>query len=117
MKDGMYSVCYKASENFGFATLVFENEQIYGADAGGGKYDGSYFYDPEMDSFDAKIKITIPPNVPTVMGICNPYEWSFDVDVTIPAQANNHQANVNILGHNVVVIISYLRHLPNKQAA
>lgn len=117
MTEGMYGVHFKTQEDHGVAILIFESEQIYGADEGGVRYDGSYFYDPQKDLFDAKIKITIPPNVDTVMGICNPYEWSFDVEVSIPAKATNHEVSVDVVGHQVSAIISYLRPLPIKQAA
>lgn len=117
MKEGMYGIQYQGPADIGFATVVFENGQIYGADVAGGKYDGSYFYDPAQDMIVSKIKVTIPPNIPTVMGICNPYEWSFDVDASFPAQGSNHHVTVSAVGAKINAVISYLRPMPFKQAA
>ena len=51
------------------ACLIFDTGRVYGVDPAGGKYDGGYVYDENSGLADLRLKVTMPPNVPSVLGM------------------------------------------------
>lgn len=113
MREGMYGITFESNDGVGEGMLIFENGQIYGADSGAVKYDGVYTYDPNSEIADATLKITFPPNVESVFGLSNPYEWSFDLSAQFNPNANSGTIAVRTsLGVNIAAKFVYLRALP-----
>lgn len=112
MREGMFGIQFQGAEDIGAGALVFQGGTIYGVDVGGAKYDGSYTYNPDSDTVDVTIKITIPPNVKTVQGISNPYEWSFVVEESMPANMDSHDLVVSTPIGKVHATIAFMRSLP-----
>jgi transcriptional regulator with XRE-family HTH domain len=82
MKEGMYQIQFHADNDpgkWGVGSLIFESGRIYGADAGGAKYDGEYETSPNPELVDVKIRVTFPANGMSIFGIANPYEWSLGI--------------------------------------
>lgn len=113
MREGMYGITFQSSEGEGVAVLVFENGRIYGADSRSVTYDGSYTFDPVAGLVDAVIKITFPPDVMSVFGVSNPYEWSFDVNTKFDPEPGSGNMEVkSSLGDEIDAQFIYLRKLP-----
>jgi hypothetical protein len=114
MRDGMYGVEYAAAHGAGMACLIFDTGRIYGADPAGGKYDGEYFYDETSGLADLSLKVTMPPNVPSVLGIVNPYEWSIDVRTKLNPKLDRGSLQVaTSIGEPIAAMYRYLRPLPD----
>lgn len=114
MRDGMYGVDYAASHGSGMACLIFDTGRVFGADSAGGKYDGEYVYDEISGMADLHLKVTMPANVPSVLGIQNPYEWSIDVQTKLNPKADQGSLQVaTSLGRPIAATYRYLRALPD----
>lgn len=113
MRDGMYGVGYASGADAGFGFIILDTGRAYGADPLGGKYDGDYIYNEKTGMAELHLKLTFPPNVKAVFGICNPYEWS--VNVTAEIDPRFEKGNTRILtsfGKHIDAHYSYLRGLP-----
>jgi hypothetical protein len=114
MRDGMYGVEYGTSLGSGIACLVLDTGRVYGADVLGGKYDGEYVYDEISGLADLSLKVTMPPNVPSVLGIRNPYEWSIDVRTKLNPKLDRGSLQVaTSVGRPIAATYRYLRSLPD----
>jgi hypothetical protein len=114
MRDGMYGIEFAAAHGAGIACLVFDSGRIYGVDPLGGRYDGGYVYDETSGLADLKLKVTMPPNVPSVLGIQNPYEWAIDVGATLDPKAESGRFQVSSsIGQPLVATYKFLRSLPD----
>jgi hypothetical protein len=114
MRDGMYGVEYGTSQGSGMACLVLDTGRVYGADPMGGKYDGEYVYDETSGLADLSLKVTMPPNVPSVLGIKNPYEWSIDVRTKLNPKLDRGSLQVaTSIGKPIAATYRYLRPLPD----
>jgi hypothetical protein len=110
----MYGVDYAASHGSGMACLIFDTGRVFGADPAGGKYDGEYVYDEISGMADLHLKVTMPANVPSVLGIQNPYEWSIDVQTKLNPKADQGSLQVaTSLGRQISATYRYLRALPD----
>jgi len=113
MREGMYGITFQSGGGAGMGVLVFENGQIYGSDSTTVKYDGSYIYDSAAEMVDIKLKITFPPNVESVFGVVNPYEWAFDVTASFNPILDSGKITVRTsLGVEIDAQFMYLRTLP-----
>ena len=115
MKNGMYGIEFQAVDGDGKAALVFKDGLIFGVDEGGASYDGSYVLNEATGMADLDIKVTMPPNVPSVLGIMNPYTWILDLKASLnPTQ---DRGGVSVQGPAgplpINVQFAYLRGLPN----
>jgi transcriptional regulator with XRE-family HTH domain len=114
MKDGMYSIEYQGTGGAGFGVLIFDGGRVYGSDVGMGKYDGSYLINKGTGLVDVKVRVELPANQPSVLGLTNPYDWAIDIETTI---APNSDAGVisavTALG-TVSANYKYLRGLPTE---
>ena len=114
MRDGMYGVEYTASHGSGMACLVLDTGRVYGVDPLGGKYDGEYTYDENSGLADLTLKVTMPANVPSVLGIQNPYEWSIDARTKLNPKVDRGSLQVSTsVGRSIAASYRYLRPLPN----
>ncbi len=114
MRDGMYGVQYGTAQGSGMACLVLDTGRVYGADVMGGKYDGEYSYDENSGLADLRLKVTMPPNVPSVLGIKNPYEWSIDIWTKLNPKLDRGSLQVaTSVGQQIVASYQYLRSLPD----
>ncbi|TPI31022.1 hypothetical protein FJW08_12970 [Mesorhizobium sp. B3-2-1] len=113
MRDGMYGISFQYGNSAGMGALVFEGGRIYGADSGGVKYDGEYEFHEETGLADVKLKVSFPPNVPSVFGVQNPYEWSIDITSTFnPNITSGNMAVKTSIGRSLQAQYVYLRQLP-----
>jgi transcriptional regulator with XRE-family HTH domain len=113
MRDGMFGITFQGQEGSGMGILIFDNGRIYGTDTGGVRYDGEYLFDEESSIANVKAKITFPPNVPSVFGISNPYEWAFDVTTSFnPKQNSGAIALKTSFGKPLNAQFVFLRNLP-----
>src|SRR6266404_9556025 len=78
MRDGMFGITFQGQQGSGMGLLIFDNGRVYGTDTEGVRYDGGYIFNELTDLTNVTVKITFPPNVKSVIGISNPYEWSFE---------------------------------------
>lgn len=114
MRDGMYGVEYTASHGSGMACLVLDTGRVYGVDPLGGKYDGEYVYDENSGLADLTLKVTLPANAPSVLGIQNPYEWSIDVRTKLNPKVDRGSLQVSTsVGRSIAATYRYLRPLPD----
>ena len=114
MRDGMYGVEYAGTHGAGMACLVLDTGRVYGADAAGGKYDGEYIYNEQSGLATLTLKVTMPPNVTSVLGIQNPYEWSIDVRTQLDPKADRGSLQVSTsLGRPISAAYRFLRTLPD----
>lgn len=117
MREGMYGISFQSSSSAGMGALVFENGKIYGADSSAVKFDGTYIYDAETKIVTAKLKVTYPPNVETIFGISNPYEWAIDVDAFFNPNADQGKIIVQTsIGDEVEASFKFLRAMPAEAA-
>jgi hypothetical protein len=113
MRDGMYGISFQGRDSAGMGVLVFENGRVYGSDVAGVRYDGGYIYHEAAKAADVRVKVTFPPNVESVFGVKNPYEWSFDVTTALNPHANSGPLALKTsLGQPINAQFVYLRPLP-----
>ncbi len=116
MREGMYQIQFHTSgdpRNWGVGTLVFGGGVIYGVDAGGAKYDGTYSPTGVDGIVDAKVKVTFPPNGMSIFGIMHPYEWSIEIGTQLDSRKEGGQLNISTnVGTNVTASYQYLRSIP-----
>jgi hypothetical protein len=94
--------------------LVFDGGRIYGTDSEGARYDGTYVYQDDSGLVDVILKVTFLPDVRTVFGISNPYEWSIDVSGHFDPKQNAGPIEVKTsLGRAISAQFKYLRPLPD----
>ena len=117
MREGMYGLSFESTHGAGQGVLVFEGGKIYGADGARGKFDGSYTYDPVTELADVQVKVTIPPNVQSVFGVANPYEWAFDVSAKFAPGEEEGKIQLKLsLGPVISARYIFLRALPTAAA-
>jgi hypothetical protein len=113
MRDGMFGITFQGQQGAGMGVLVFENGRVYGTDTEGVRYDGEYQFSESSGFADVKIKVTFPPNVMSVFGVANPYEWAFDVTAKFdPKQNSGTLAVMTSIGQEINARYVYLRSLP-----
>jgi DNA-binding XRE family transcriptional regulator len=113
MRDGMYGIRFSGLTGSGSGCLVFDNGKIYGADEGLARYDGEYIYLENSETADIRVKVTIPPNMRSVLGITNPYEWSIDITTEIDPKHDNGKITLKAsLGGSIQAEYTFLRPLP-----
>ena len=113
MKDGMYLIEYVGQTGAGHCTLVFDGGRIYGADVAGGKYDGGYQFNESTCLVDVKVRVQMPANQPSVIGITQPFEWILDVATEMDPEKDCAQINVQTnLGRPIVATYRFVRSLP-----
>jgi hypothetical protein len=118
MFEGMYSVEYSGKDGGGISILVVMDGIVFGSD-GGVNYDGIYEPDPADPSrvlFD--LKLTVPPGVSLATGYpAQPFEYSFKVQVSVPAGGEASGPIVTGVGEPLYCTLRFLRHLPSTLAA
>lgn len=114
MRDGMYGVQYGSVAGAGLGVIILDTGRVYGADAGGCKYDGAYIYNEKTGLADLDLKLTFAPNAQAVFGIRNPYEWSINVKASLDPRVDvgNLQIKTEI-GPSIQARYEYLRPLPD----
>jgi hypothetical protein len=113
MKDGIYIVNYLGLNGNGFAMLVFDGGRIYGSDPLRGEYDGTYVTNINSGLVDVAVKVKMPANTPSVIGIQQPFEWILDVTTTMnPANDSGRLNVINNLGQPLEAIYEFMRPLP-----
>jgi hypothetical protein len=114
MRDGMFGMTFQGQTGAGMGMLVFDGGNVYGTDSEGARYDGSYIYREEAERVEVVLKVTFPPNVNTVLGITNPYEWAIDVTAAFNPKLNSGAVDVKTsLGRAINAQFKYLRSLPD----
>jgi hypothetical protein len=84
-KEGFYLVQYQGQSGYGAGMLVLDTNMVVGADPLGGRYDGTYTYNPATRSLDIVATITIPPGVWAVNGLAATNQpVQFPLSVSIP---------------------------------
>lgn len=113
MRDGMFGITYQGQVGAGMAVLIFEAGRVYGSDAMKGRYDGGYVFNEATGLVDVTVKVTFPPNVPSVFGISNPFEWAIDVMAAFDPKQDIGQIEARTsLGQPLRAQFAYLRPLP-----
>jgi hypothetical protein len=114
MRDGIFGITFKGQVGAGLGVLIFEDGRVYGTDSEGARFDGEYVFHEDAGRADVVVKATFPPNVMTVFGIANPYEWAIDVSTTFdPNQGSGPLMLKTSLGSPLEAHMKYLRPLPN----
>ena len=114
MKDGMYKIDYAGNTGSGYATLIFESGRIYGADVARGQYDGHYEANPNTGLVDISVRVLMPANTPSVIGVVQPFDWMLDVKASMnPARDSDDIQVANNLGAPLAARYEFLRALPN----
>jgi hypothetical protein len=113
MRDGMFGITFQGQQGAGMGMLVFDAGRVYGSDSEGAKYDGGYVFNEGNGKANVNLKVRFPPNVLSVFGIRNPYEWAIDVSTAIDPKQNAGSVIVTTsLGHKINAQYKYLRALP-----
>lgn len=113
VRQGMYSIEYEGTAGRGVGALTFEEGLVWGADAGGGKYDGHYRMDPVTGVFEADIIVTVPPGTWLVTGVpAQPKEWQFPIYAKVPKFSEHTRLSINTPFGPVLVVFRFLRDLP-----
>ncbi len=113
MKDGMYAISFAGQAGVGVGTLVFDGGRIFGADAGGGKYDGAYEFNENTGKVDVKIRVELPANRPSVIGVVNPFDWALEVSTELdPDQDSGEITVLTNLDRKIAATYAFLRPLP-----
>lgn len=113
MRDGMFGISFQGKEGAGMGVLVFDNGRVYGTDTEGVRYDGVYLFNEGSGLANLTVKVTFPPNVRSVFGVSNPYEWAFDVTTTFDPKQNSGALTVKTsLGTPINAQYVFLRSLP-----
>ncbi|MEA3180942.1 MAG: hypothetical protein QOI59_4465 [Gammaproteobacteria bacterium] len=114
MRDGMFGITYQGQAGAGTGILIFDSGRVYGTDEEGARYDGSYLFDEDTGHADVTVKLTFPPQVPSVFGITNQYEWSIDVRGQFdPKENSSHLQVTTSLNTPLQAQIKFLRALPD----
>jgi len=114
MRDGMYGINFQGHQSAGIGVLVFDAGRIYGTDTQGVRYDGEYIFNETTHRADVKVKVSFPPNVVSVFGVSNPYEWAFDVTTSFDPKLNSGPLDVRTsIGQPLNAHYVYLRALPD----
>jgi T3SS negative regulator,GrlR len=115
MKDGMYGIQFAGAVGTGMGMLVFENGRIYGADEGHGKYDGTYVANPSSGMVDVNIRVQMPANRTSVVGLNNPYDWILEVSTEMDPIKDAGQLDVrHKMGAPIKASYEFLRSLPSE---
>lgn len=114
MRDGMYGITFQGRQSAGMGVLVFDAGRIYGTDTQGVKFDGEYVFNENAQRAEVKVKVTFPPNVLSVFGVSNPYEWAFDVTASFDPKPTSGPLEVRTsIGQPLSAHYVYLRALPD----
>lgn len=114
MRDGMFGITFQGQQGAGMGVLVFESGRVYGTDTEGVRYDGEYLFDERSSLAEVKLKVTFPPNVRSVFGVSNPYEWAFDVTTKLnPKQDSGSVTVQSSIGATIRAQYRFLRALPD----
>ena len=113
VKDGMYGINFSATAGQGFGLLVFENGRIYGTDTTKAKYDGSYSPNVKTSMVDVKIRVEMPANVQSVIGVVQPFDWMLDVSTSMnPALDSGDLIVKSNVGPTLNARYDFMRALP-----
>jgi hypothetical protein len=113
MRDGMFGITFQGQQGGGMGVLILESGRVYGTDTEGVRYDGEYLFDENSTLVEVKLKVTFPPNVRSVFGTSNPYEWTFDVRTRFnPKQDFGEVTLTTSIGQPIKAQYKYLRGLP-----
>lgn len=82
MRDGWFAISFQGPQGAGMCILVLDGGRVYGTDKQGVRYDGEYVFDEKTGNAHVRVKVTFPPNVASVVGISNPYEWTLEASTT-----------------------------------
>jgi hypothetical protein len=114
MKDGMYKIDCVGNSGSGYATLIFESGRIFGADIAHGQYDGHYEVNPATGLVDISVRVTMPANTESVIGVVQPFDWMLDVKASMnPARDSDNIQVTNNLGAPLAARYEFLRSLPS----
>lgn len=109
----MFGITFQSQRGAGMGLLIFENGRVYGTDEAGVRFDGEYIFDEISGMAEVKIKVTFPPNVQSIFGVTNPYEWAFDVTTKFDPKQNAGTLAVNTsIGQQITARYVFLRSLP-----
>lgn len=113
MKDGMYLIEFAGQAGAGQGTLIFDGGRIYGADVAAGQYDGEYQFNEATGLVDIKVRVRMPPDVESVIGIVQPFEWILAVETEMSPDQDRGQMQVRTnLGEPIAAAYVFLRSLP-----
>lgn len=87
--DGFYVAYFTGATGSSFGMFVFRDGLVVGADAGGGRYDGTYAVTAEGKQIEAVIKFTLPVGNFSITGATAQTEpISVEVPLKLPAEFN-----------------------------
>jgi hypothetical protein len=91
--DGIYTMRYRGTADWGMGMLIFERGRITGADFAGGLYDGSYV--ERGPDIEVRMTMTVPPGVTLVQGTpARPTAYQFPINVMLSLHALEKQQPV-----------------------
>lgn len=113
MREGFYSITYGAAAGQGFGMIALDTGRVVGADVVGGRYDGSYQFNPRTGMLDLDVMVTVPPGAWVVQGgQSRPTSWTFGIKAAVPAETPSHAISVHTELGPVAVIFRFLRPFP-----
>jgi len=84
-RQGFYSVAFPGRLGRGAGMVVLDAGLLVGADPDGGKYDGSYRFNPETNMLDCEMTIVLAPGSWAVTRATAGTQWKpFKLEVSIP---------------------------------
>lgn len=112
MHNGMYEFIMQSEASQSAGSLVLQNGTIFGIDAGGACYDGTYVLKQDGNT-DLQIKVTIPADVPSVIGLQAKETWSIDLNCNANLDADAGEIHMETpVGKKVAAAYRFLRPIP-----
>jgi len=113
MKDGFYLIEFAGHAGVGAGMLIFDGGRIYGADQGGGQYDGQYEFIEATGLVEVTLRVQMPAGHMSVIGISQPFDWLLDVTAAMDPDKDRAQIDVQTnVGRQIVATYRFLRPLP-----
>jgi hypothetical protein len=113
MRDGMFGITFQGQQGAGMGVLVFDAGRVYGTDTEGVRYDGEYLFNEPSGLAEVKLKVTFPPNVRSVFGMSNPFEWAFNITAQLNPKLDSGAVTVqSSIGATINAQYKFLRELP-----
>lgn len=92
--DGFYAAYFTGTTGSTIGMFVFKDGIVVGADAGGGRYDGTYKGIEDDKFIEGLIKLAMPIGTQSVTGIAATSEpLSVEVPIKIPTEFNRNDVH------------------------
>jgi hypothetical protein len=114
-REGYYSIVFQGSAGWGAGMIVLDTGLVIGADPFGGKYDGTYTYNPATQCLDIKATVTIAAGGWSVNGVvAGSQATTFPVVASIPrGHVTGFQHTVQTPNGPINIVLNKVRDFPS----